>query len=60
VVERLPSNDREVHSVARINGIGLAVGSHLICRPVARDHSRHRRLWASEHVWAAIGAPRIQ
>lgn len=38
----------------RRDGGGLVVGERWICRPHLRRHTKPRRLWASEHVVAAV------
>lgn len=60
VVSRLPKDPSRAIAQATDLGLGLALGDRWLVRPRLRRLQVARRLWASEHVVAAlVGATRI-
>lgn len=55
VVARLPKNMNRVVDLFRSRGVGLVLGEEWLVRPVRRQLSLDRHMWASEHFVAAIG-----
>jgi len=61
VLAHLPSDRSKALAQATSLGVGLAVGARWLVRPRIHAHGSARRLWASEHVLAALelSTPRI-
>lgn len=54
VLMSLPVSHDSARDAAHRWGTGLALRAQWVCRPSARSHQAGRRLWASEHVVAAL------
>jgi hypothetical protein len=57
VVARAPRTWAEFDAAIGCDGLGCAVGSSWRRRPRLRQHATERRLWASEHLVAALWTP---